>query len=171
MEIRVGGFDRDTNIITGGRACGPDVTALIYRIWIETNIHFQVTSCNDSPEHPVVHRIQHELGSLPGVASHGELQVLIHSQIEESTAVVDNISDVELVARILRIVDIDTDEVPAGVAVTSVNINDAELALADVESAVGVVDANGHTSVDVVIVVKLAGLLVHHRRVLVSLEV
>ena len=98
MEVSVSSLDRNAHISTGCRACFPDVAALVYRVRIEAYKHFKVTSCNDSAQHPVVHRVQHELGSLPGVASDRELLILVHSHIEESTTIVDNVSNVEFVA-------------------------------------------------------------------------
>jgi len=155
VEVSVRGLDRNAHISAGCSACRPDVTALVHRVWIKAYFHFKVTSCHDSAKHPVVHRIQHELGSLPGVASDCKLLILIYSHIEEGTTIVDNVGNIKFVARSNRIFNINADEVPAGVATASVDFDDAELALAHVESTMRVIDAKGHASIDVVILVKL----------------
>lgn len=156
MEVSVRGFNRNTHISTSCRACGPGVAALVDRIRIEAYKHFKVTSCNDSAQHPVVHRVQHELGSLPGVASDSELLILVYSHIEEGATIVDNVCNVEFVTRGHSIFEVNTDEVPARVAATSVDPDDVEPSFSGhVVSTMRVIDAKGHSSVDVVIRVLL----------------
>lgn len=128
MEIWVSRLHCDTHISSAGSARIPVMTTFVNSIRIETNVYFKVTSGNNSSQDPIVHGIKDKLGSLPKIASNGELRDLIDGHVEILSSV-DFLGNIEFVASGHIVFNVDSDEVPARVAGASVDCYQTEFAL------------------------------------------
>ena len=135
VEVRVGCFDSNLDVSALLRAPLPDVASFINSVRIGANVNVKVSSCNDSPQDPVVFGVKNEFGSLPEVSSDSELLNLVDGHIEVLSTVVNFVGNAELVASGISVIDVDANEVPARVAAAAVDCDKSELALTHIEGS------------------------------------
>lgn len=162
VEIWIRRLHSDPDVSSCRGTASPEVATLIDSVRIQAYKYFDIAGRNHSLQHPVVHRVQSELSLLVEIAPDRDLRLSSDIKVDELAAGIDTLCDRDLVSSWNSVIDIDPNEIPAGIAIAAIDLDDPILSLAHIECSVRVILRQWNSSVDVVVCVCLARLLVHH---------
>lgn len=170
MEIAISRLHSDSDITSSHRTARPKVSALIDCVWVKTNIDFDISSCDNSVKNPISHGAEDEFSSLQELSANIDLACPSWLDSQELTTGIDIVCNREIVTSWNIIIDIDSDEVPAGVASTAINRDNSVFSLTHIVSSLRIVHGKWNTSIDIVINELLTCFLIHDSCILATLE-